>query len=199
MASPPDGNPRPRRAEATAASRAYPGQVLAQVLEREGRALVQRLRLWTPARYAAAAPPWGSRGDLILHLAQSLADLAAGLESRPVRPLPRLGGELVRADQLAVTCADAVAVLGNVAGAQVAEARPVAADPTGTSQRGAEADRAVAREAHAHDASARDAVAHLLTHRSELLGDEVPTGLAAALGLVDAASVLAHGRAVCHS
>lgn len=38
------------------------------------------------------------------------------------------------------------------------------------------------------------ATAHLLAHRSDLLGDDVPVGLAQALGLDD---VLAAGRAVC--
>jgi len=84
-----------------------------ELLRRESRALVQRLRLWTPARYAAAAPnprPDGvvSRGDLVHHLAQSLADLAAELEVGPVRRLPRLDSDLGLADQLAVTSDDLV-------------------------------------------------------------------------------------------
>ena len=78
------------------------------LLRRESRSLVQRLRLWTPARYAAAAPPWGTRGDLVLHLAQACADAAAALEGGPRRTLPRLDSDLGLADQLAVTSDDLV-------------------------------------------------------------------------------------------
>ena len=76
------------------------------LLRRESRALVQRLRLWTPTRYAAAAPEVGTRGDVVHHLAQALADLAADAESGPRRPLPRLDSDLGLADQLAVTSDD---------------------------------------------------------------------------------------------
>ena len=79
-----------------------------ELLAREARSLVQRLRTWTPARFAAAAPPWGSRGDLVLHLAQDLADLAADLEGTRRRALPALEGELARPDQLAVAADDLV-------------------------------------------------------------------------------------------
>jgi hypothetical protein len=75
------------------------------LLRRESRSLVQRLRLWTPARYAAAAPPFPTRGALVHHLAQALADAAADLERAPRRRLPRLDTDLVLADQLAV-CSD---------------------------------------------------------------------------------------------
>ena len=129
------------------------------LLRRESRSLVQRLRLWTPARYAAAAPPWGSRADLVAHLAQRFADDAARLEGEPPRRLPRLDSDLALADQLAVTSDDLLR---------------------------AGADRALAR----------DAAAHLLVHRLDLLGDEVPASLAEALGLPD---VVAAGRAVCRS
>ena len=67
---------------------------------------MQRLRLWTPARWAAAAPPYGTRADLAHHLAQRLADLAADAEAAPRRVLPRLDGDLVLPDQLAVTADD---------------------------------------------------------------------------------------------
>ena len=80
----------------------------ADLLRRESRSLVQRLRLWTPARYAASAPPWGTRGDLVHHLAQALADAAADAEGGPRRPLPRLDSDLGLADQLAVTADDLV-------------------------------------------------------------------------------------------
>jgi len=77
-----------------------PGELLAH----EAGSLVARLRLWTPARWAAAAPPYGTRGDLAHHLAQWLAD-AAG--EAPVR-LPRLDSDLALPDQLAVTADDLV-------------------------------------------------------------------------------------------
>ena len=78
------------------------------LLRRESRSLVQRLRLWTPARYAAAAPPFPTRGALVHHLAQALADVAADLERTARRRLPRLETDLGLADQLAVTADDLV-------------------------------------------------------------------------------------------
>ena len=127
------------------------------LLDREARSLVQRLRTWTPARYAAAAPVPGTRGDLVHHLAQALADRAAEIEGAPRRELPRLDSDLGLADQLAVTAADLV---------RCAPPRAVVVAAT----------------------------AHLLLHRTHLLEDEVPAGLAAALGLDD---VLATGRSQC--
>lgn len=79
-----------------------------QLLAKEVASLVQRLRLWTPARWAATADPWGTRADLGRHLAQWLADRAAALEGRPERPLPQLHPDLLVADQLAVTGDDLV-------------------------------------------------------------------------------------------
>ena len=127
------------------------------LLRRESRSLVQRLRLWTPARYAAAAPPWGTRGDLVRHLAQACADAAAELEGEPRRTLPRLDNDLGLADQLAVTSDDLV-------------------------------------RAAPGDDLARAVTAHLLVHRLDLLGEDVPASLAGALGLVD---VVTAGRAAC--
>lgn len=129
----------------------------AAVLARETRALVDRLRLWTPARWAAAAPVLGSRGDVVHHLAQALADAAADLEGGPRRPLPRLDSDLALPDQLAVTGDDLVRTT----------------PPPEV---------------------ARAAAAHLLWHRRHLLGDDVPAGLADALGLDD---VLATGQGAC--
>ena len=118
---------------------------------------MQRLRLWTPARYAAAAPPWGTRGDLVLHLAQACADAAADAEGEPRRTLPRLDSDLGLADQLAVTSDDLV-------------------------------------RAQPGDDVARAVTVHLLVHRVDLLGEEVPSSLAGALGVDD---VVAAGRAAC--
>lgn len=126
------------------------------LLRRESRSLVQRLRLWTPARWEASAPPYGTRADLVRHLSQSLADAAARLEGEPVRDLPRLD-DLGVADQLAVTADDLV------------RAGPPAE-------------------------LARRATAHVLAHRSDLLGEAVPPGLAAALGLED---VVSTGGTIC--
>ena len=69
---------------------------------------MQRLRLWTPPRWAVAADPWGTRADLARHLAQVLADLSADLEGGPRRVLPVLHPDLLLADQLAVTGDDLV-------------------------------------------------------------------------------------------
>lgn len=81
---------------------------LVAVLDREARSLVQRLRLWTPARWTASAPALGTRADVAHHLAQTLADTAAPLEGRPLRPVPRLDTDLALPDQLAVTADDLV-------------------------------------------------------------------------------------------
>ncbi|MCU1674422.1 MAG: hypothetical protein JWN77_2535 [Frankiales bacterium] len=106
--------------------------VAADLLAREARSLVDRLRLWTPARWAAEAAPYGTRADLVHHLAASFA--AAETD----RPLPRLDSDLALPDQLAVTADDLV-----------------------------RSGRAT--EAH---------VGHLLAHRRDLLGEDVPAGLA---------------------
>ena len=127
------------------------------LLRRESRSLVQRLRLWTPARYGAAAPPWGTRADLVLHLAQACADAAAAVEGEPRRTVPRLDSDLGLADQLAVTSDDLV-------------------------------------RAGPDDELARRVTAHLLVHRLDLLGEDVPASLAGPLGLVD---VVSAGRAAC--
>lgn len=138
------------------------GPTADELLRRESRSLVQRLRLWTPARYAAAAPdprPDGvtTRGDLVHHLAQVLADAGAALEGLSERPLPRLDSDLGLADQLAVAADDLV------------RARPDAA-------------------------SAVLVTAHVLAHRADLLDDEVPAGLAEALGLENPVQI---GREGC--
>ena len=78
------------------------------LLAKEVQSLVQRLRLWTPSRWAAACDPWGTRADLGRHLAQWLADRAAELEGQPRRELPALAPDLLVADQLAVTGDDLV-------------------------------------------------------------------------------------------
>ena len=129
----------------------------ARLLDREARSLVQRLRSWVPARFAAAVSELGTRGDLVHHLAESLADRAAEVEALPRRCLPRLDSDLGLADQLAVTAHDLVRA---------------APSPT----------------------LARAVTAHLLLHRTELLQDAVPPGLAVALGLPD---VPAAGRQEC--
>lgn len=128
------------------------------LLRRESRLLVSRLRLWAPPRFAAAAPPWGTRGDLVHHLAQHLADLAADTGGTPRRTLPRLDSDLAVPDQLAVTADDLVRTLL----------------PPQVAVR---------------------ATAHLLAHRTDLLQDEVPNGLAVALGLDDPVAI---GRKACH-
>ncbi len=78
------------------------------VLAKEVTSLVRRLRLWTPARWAALADPWGTRADLGRHLAQWLADRAAEVENGPRRELPVLHPDLLVADQIAVMGDDLV-------------------------------------------------------------------------------------------
>lgn len=103
-----------------------------ELLAREARSLVDRLRLWTPSRWAAAAAPWGTRADLVHHLAAAFAGEETG------RPLPRLDSDLALPDQLAVTADDLV------------------------------------RSGRARD----EHVGHLLAHRRDLLGEDVPASLA---------------------
>lgn len=134
----------------------------AALLTRESASFVRRLRLWTPARWAAQTAPGSypgptSRADLVHHLVQVLADAAAAGEGAPLRPVPRLSLDLVLPDQLAVTTADLVRTVPP-------------------------------------DALARALTAHLVLHRSDVLEDEVPAGLAQELDLPD---VLAAGRAAC--
>jgi hypothetical protein len=109
----------------------------AELLAKEARSLVERLRLWTPERWSASsgrtAPPYGTRGDLVHHLAQSYVDAAGETD----QPLPRLDSDLALPDQLAVTADDLVRS---------------------------------GRATTAH-------VAHLLAHRRDLLGEEVPASL----------------------
>ena len=69
---------------------------------------MQRLRLWTPGRWAATCEPWGTRADAARHLAQWFADRAAALSDEPRRELPVLTPDLLVADQLAVTGDDLV-------------------------------------------------------------------------------------------
>ncbi len=73
------------------------------LLAREAGSLVGRLRTWTAVRYAAQALPGHTRADVVHHLAAELAALSGA----PVR-LPRLDGDLVLADQLAVAADDLV-------------------------------------------------------------------------------------------
>ena len=80
----------------------------AALLSREATSLVRRLRLWTPARWAAQTAAGVGRADLAHHLVQALADAAAGLEGGPHRAVPRFELDLALPDQLAVTASDVV-------------------------------------------------------------------------------------------
>lgn len=119
----------------------------AEIFAREARSLVQRLRLWTPQRWAAsagdAAPPYGTRGDVVHHLAAAFVHAAGETD----RALPRFDNDLVLPDQLAVTADDLV-----------------------------RSGRTTLQD-----------VAHLLAHRSDLLGEDVPASLHAQLAGVTVA------------
>lgn len=84
------------------------------MLERETGLLVARLRVFTPARYAATAAPFPSRADAARHLAGRLATAGLQVEAAadPSDPpeLPELP-DLALADQIAVTGHDLVAAL----------------------------------------------------------------------------------------
>lgn len=88
------------------------------LLDREARSLVQRLRVWTPTRWAAAAAPGLTRADVAHHLAAALADLAG---ESPL-PLPRLESDLALPDQLAVVADDLVRLRPDDAVARAATA-----------------------------------------------------------------------------
>lgn len=91
-------------------------EALRRLLEREAALLVRRLTGLTEARYAAAAPPFGSRSEVVRHLAGLLAEAGqgieqAGSEDEPTwRALPDLPA-LSLADAVAVTAYDLVTAL----------------------------------------------------------------------------------------
>jgi hypothetical protein len=69
--------------------------------------LLPRLRRWTADGWDVPAVGGGTRGDAAARSVQRLADLAADVEGRPRRPVPRLAGTVL-ADQLAVMVDDIV-------------------------------------------------------------------------------------------
>ena len=91
-------------------------EALRRLLEREAAQLVRRLTGFTEARYAAAAPPFGSRAEVVRHLAGLLAEAGQGVEQagsddQPAwRALPDLPA-LSLADAVAVTAHDLVTAL----------------------------------------------------------------------------------------
>ena len=108
---------------------------------------MRRLRLFTPARWAADAPVLGTRADVVRHLAQALADASAVIEGEPGRRLPVLQPDLLVVDQLAVTGDDLLRAV-ETAGPAGSPGPVVGA-----------------------------AVGHLLLHRWHVLGDEPPVSL----------------------
>jgi hypothetical protein len=76
------------------------------LLAREAASFVARLRLFTPARWAAEALPHGTRADTVHHLCIALVAAAGETDL----PLPRLASDLALPDQLAVTADDLVRV-----------------------------------------------------------------------------------------
>lgn len=93
----------PRQSDDTAGAAREPGlTALAGQLTRELRSLVERVRHFSAARWAAAAPPFPSRAEVAFHLAQVLAAASLAAAGMPARVLPRLDGTVLP-DQLAVT------------------------------------------------------------------------------------------------
>ena len=70
--------------------------------------LADRLRSLSDLRLSRPLPPHPSRAEAAHAVAQLLADGAAQLEGRPIRPVPRLH-DLAVGDQVAVTGTDLVA------------------------------------------------------------------------------------------
>jgi hypothetical protein len=66
---------------------------------------VGRVEHWTAARWGQPAGAT-TRADVMHGLVQRLADLCAGIEGRPLRPVPRLANDLVLPDQVRVMVAD---------------------------------------------------------------------------------------------
>ncbi len=87
--------------------------------------LVNRVSQWTPARWerpvradldvsgpaiAVSGPAYPlTRADVVFGLVQELADVAAQVEARPRREVPRLDNHLALSDQLRVMVADLLA------------------------------------------------------------------------------------------
>jgi len=80
-------------------SEATPEQ-LARAVQR----LVDRVSHWTPERWNASGAAPHLHG-----LVQRVADLAAGVEGMPARPVPRLDSDLALPDQLKVVTVDLLA------------------------------------------------------------------------------------------
>src|SRR5664279_4841414 len=82
----------PRQSDDTAGAAREPGlTALAGQLTRELRSLVERLRHFSAARWAAAAPPFSSRAEVAFHLAQVLAAASLAAAGMPARVLPGAG------------------------------------------------------------------------------------------------------------
>jgi len=83
---------------------------LRRLLDREAALVVRRLRGFTEARYAAAAPPFDSRAAAARHLGEVLAVAGQGVESATAAEAPRWRQ---LPDLPALALADAVAVTAN--------------------------------------------------------------------------------------
>ena len=92
-----------------------------EVLARELRTLVARLRGFSATRFAAAAPPFASRAEAAFHLVEALAAAAASAEGVAPVPVRRLGDHVL-ADQLAVVGTDLLAALARRPDPQLAAA-----------------------------------------------------------------------------
>src|SRR5664280_2356704 len=80
----------PRQSDDTAGAAREPGlTALAGQLTRELRSLVERVRHFSAARWAAAAPPFPSRAEVAFHLAQVLAAASLAAAGMPARLLQR--------------------------------------------------------------------------------------------------------------
>ena len=177
---------------------------MSELLAREAASLVARLRLWTPARWAAAAAGGRTRADLVHHLAQGLADAAAATAGdaparlrlwTPARWAAAGPGGGTRADlvhHLAQCLADAAAAASGDAPARLPR---LDSDLVLPDQLAVTADDL--GRARPADAVAGDAAAHLLVHRAELLDEPVPAGLLVALDAPDEQALRA--RAACTS
>ena len=72
--------------------------------------LVGQLAQWSPARWRAPrGSGTGTPAERVHALLQQLADLCAGVEGQPARPVPRLGSDLALPDQLTVVTVDLLA------------------------------------------------------------------------------------------
>lgn len=73
---------------------------------RQANRVANGVAYWSAARWRVPAPGGGDRVAAMVALIQTLADVGARAERRPIRPVPRLSYDTALPDQLRVVAAD---------------------------------------------------------------------------------------------